>query len=386
MPSPPRFFSACYVSAPEDPGVRTIVYGDPATPAFLWLLLRQLFEVPDRGRALFPKPLAQQNLLWRAISNYMRQAKAYWEAASRTEGSSATLLYYYAFLNLAKSELLTTVPAAISGKRINHGLSYSPTNAMSMRGDVLKVVDGVFPLLYEKRTGKSLLKGTLLRVPRLFSMVREIGLEVDESGISDSQTQAVYHAVASDKVAAWPLLCFLADGFVGDAREPVTRILRRHFEQIDIAGMPVDWRQVFAISRRLNPGSLLLFQSKQTYSTGSNTNRLVAAHMEAASLVRSVLRPYITDPVTAPVEFLLSPSLKKTMEFPMPASLARYALMYYASSLVRYKPSALDPIREAPQAWLMDSFAREAPIHLLGSALSGIRGAPLAFESVGYRT
>jgi hypothetical protein len=60
----------------------------------------------------------------------------------------------------------------------------------------------------------------------------------------------------------------------------------------------------------------------------------------------------------------------------MPASLARYAIMYYVSSLVRYKPSALDRSLRGTQAWLLDAFTYEAALPLLQNALSAIQGFP----------
>jgi hypothetical protein len=97
------------------------------------------------------------------------------------------------------------------------------------------------------------------------------------------------------------------------------------------------------------------------------------------------MHPYVGDSVTDLTEFTLSPSLLKTKAFPMPPDLARYALMYYASSLVRYKPAALDPVRQARQSWLLDSFTTETPIFLLSNALAGIKDMPVSFEPIGYR-
>src|SRR4029453_17307614 len=56
------------------------------------------------------------------------------------------------------------------------------------------------------------------------------------------------------------------------------------------------------------------------------------------------LRDVIDEPSVEGFDALLCSSLYKTRILPMPASLARYALMFYVSSLVRYKPSQLDPV------------------------------------------
>ena len=58
-----------------------------------------------------------------------------------------------------------------------------------------------------------------------------------------------------------------------------------------------------------------------------------------------------------------------------------YALMLYVSSLVRYRPTHLDPQVNGHQAWLLDAFTQQAEIPLLEAALAGILGRPFLFYS-----
>lgn len=382
-PIQPRPFTSYYVSPPA--GVDTVQLSEQATPKLLWLILGGIADIPERGRALFPKPLANQNALWRDFHNYVRQARAYWNAGEVTRGSSASLLYYYCFLNLAKAELLTTSPGLISGQTIRHGLSFNPTHAQSIKGDTLKVTNGVFPHLYRKRTGISLPNGTMLSVPRLFSLVREVGLELTGVGISKPVTRSGYHAVVADAVAGWPLVLFLENGLKQASSEPMVRTFRSHFVPIESTNMSAPWRDTFAISRRRIGVQMEVYQSKKTFSLKSNGLDLPDNH-GASSFLREAMHPYVGDGITENVDFTLSPSLLKSRALPLPPDLARYALMYYASSLVRYKPAALDPVRQASQAWLLDSFTRETPIFLLGNALAGIQNYQLTFETAGFRT
>jgi len=60
---------------------------------------------------------------------------------------------------------------------------------------------------------------------------------------------------------------------------------------------------------------------------------------------------------------------------------AMYAGMYFFSSLVRYHPDYLDTIAESSEAWLIESFAKSAPLHLLRYLVSGILGYTLAIEA-----
>ena len=82
----------------------------------------------------------------------------------------------------------------------------------------------------------------------------------------------------------------------------------------------------------------------------------------------------LLDPVGYREAAGLSPSLLTSRMVPMPSSLATYATMFYASSLVRYKPDRVDPRSNPVQAWLMDCFVDQAALPLLQSAASGITG------------
>jgi hypothetical protein len=92
--------------------------------------------------------------------------------------------------------------------------------------------------------------------------------------------------------------------------------------------------------------------------------------------VWNALHLIIDEPTIEAYDVLLCPSLFKSRMLPMPASLARYALMFYVSSLVRYKPSQLDPQTHARQAWILDSFTDLAAPLLIRAALSGIEQVP----------
>ena len=76
----------------------------------------------------------------------------------------------------------------------------------------------------------------------------------------------------------------------------------------------------------------------------------------------------------------MSPSLLRSRWLPIPPSLARYVLMFYLSSLVRYAPTKLDPRRQPDQAWLFDAFAGESHIPLLVNALNGMADDPVLFH------
>jgi hypothetical protein len=63
----------------------------------------------------------------------------------------------------------------------------------------------------------------------------------------------------------------------------------------------------------------------------------------------------------------------------MPASLARYTIIFYASSLVRYRPSLFDAQSSPQNAYLFEAIARECALPLLVDSLAGLEGKPQLF-------
>jgi hypothetical protein len=127
VPEAPTPFTG-WSPGPLGPGA-IVTFSEPPSSEIAWLNLNLFYEVRAQGRSLFEGSLSQRNTLWREFRNYVRQARTCFEAGSRVPCSSSTLLMYYAFLNLAKAELLRTNPKQIMGQTIRHGLSFNPGRA-----------------------------------------------------------------------------------------------------------------------------------------------------------------------------------------------------------------------------------------------------------------
>lgn len=136
--------------------------------------MRRHAEIADVGRKRFSGRLAERNKLWLQYRNFLRQGLSNFEAATTVGNRSASLLYYYAMLNFAKAELLDTNSAQIANVGIGHGFRFNPANARTIAGDTLKVVNGIFRLLYERRTGLTLRPNFQLPIKRLLANIPEI--------------------------------------------------------------------------------------------------------------------------------------------------------------------------------------------------------------------
>jgi YaaC-like protein len=377
---------------PPHPAEGFVPFNESATRALIWRELLQLADVPKAGRALFSGSLVRRSRLWKEFGSFIRQAKAYDDAASLVNGPSSALLQYYTALNLAKAELLT-LPN--NPKAFAHGLTSSSQSARSIAGDVVTVKPGVFPLLYEKRTGVSLPTGTRLNVKRLLGSVPELGWELVTSKFAPSTTASLMHAAVTDGTTGWAVIAIdnpsvLLDSpssskvFLG-AFEPVTPFpavlpgvtFPYRFPPPSLPGSNREWRDVFGVSHRFGRGYQLFFESRwrlpvhpQEPGPHVATDDYAAISAETNKTLRGLIDLSYEEGADATV----TPSHVKNRMMPMPAGLARYAAIFYLSSLVRYRPTQVDLANNPRQHWLMSAFADQSAIHMLQSMLSGITG------------
>ncbi len=342
-----------------------------------WLLIDNYATSYDRARTMLPNGRSLTTEYFREFQNYLRQAHVYWDAGLRTHGSAAALPFYYASLNLAKAELLQHFPKQIVGTRIHHGLAFNPSGTASVMTDKIIVKQGVFSLLVQARTGTKIPLNTEIPVARLLSQVREIGMEMAILGLARPAPARAYTVLAGSETDAWSLLALYGGEKQG---EPLRRHLLHSNHEIT-SSFSEEWRHVFGLSTRARFGPPLLLESNDTHTLGG------APDWDAAdSALRKNLMPYLDEPLSNGADALLRHGLWKSKSDPLTLFLIRYALMFYLSSVVRYKPAALDPTRQGQQAWLMDSFAREVPDNLLCGFLTGLSNRSVRFEPMSFRT
>ncbi|WP_441251465.1 YaaC family protein [Kitasatospora sp. McL0602] len=331
--------------------------------------MRKQSEIKTHGRNRFSGSLKSKNALWYEYRNFLRQALSNFEAALGVPNRSACLLYYYSMLNFAKAELLDVFTVSQISGRIGHGISFNPTNAKSISGDYLTVKAGVFPRLYERRTGIPISINQRIPIKALLGNIPEIGTQVNDTGIGDPTDGSFIQLLASDANSSWPVLAVTGELPFG-VRSNASKIFRREFRQV---GAPEKWRDLFGISRRL-PWAMEFYEAKNLVPHVNGQSNLAGA----ASITWK-LRNYFTLAQHSWLDAHFCPSLYRARDVPMPAELARYALVYYASSLVRYKPSAFDPQLHPEQAYLFDALARECALPMLIDTLSYLEGKAQLF-------
>lgn len=355
---------------------------DPATGYKSWSeqpsiplireLLRRHADLPSYGMSRFQGTRAQKTSLWREYRSYVLQALSNFDAAASIADRSACLPLYYAMLNFAKAELLVADPSKIAGQQIGHGLSFSPIKAKKVATDTLLAKNGVFRLFYEKRTGRKLQLNQRLPVGRLLKNIPEIGTQLRDVQFDCPDLIHLFYLVAHDANSSWPVLLTWKE----ISRSSRTgKLFHKIFERVQLDVRSVSWRHEFGISRRVPAYIPAMYQS---VDVAANTGNGII-NTQGADAITWKIRDILSVSFGGASDGVLTPSLYESKLLPMPVSLARYAVIYYASSLVRYRPSIFDSLGAPENAYLFDAIARECALPALLDALSGLEGQAQVF-------
>jgi YaaC-like Protein len=354
----------------------------------LWDMFSLL--VADTNRAQQGRKLQSAPELIEQYRGFIRQAKSYWDAAVLVRDAAAALLYYYCFLNLAKAELLPLKQSEVEADP-QHGLGVRPSqqddaDQARVRVELTgprKPAPQLFEMLYEKRTGYALpndipdiaVMDALRRIP-------EIGFEVTEFG-RDQVMCLAYHAITADSQfnARSSLLLLNVEHVLADAN--VSTRLNRLYEK---APRSTSWRDLYALSPRVPPTDSYRLHSRETYNVRSPSDpEKLQAELGASywlDRISDELHGIVEAPGDTTYDGYLLPSLLKDRLQPLPIGLSRYIGFYYASALVRYRPSALDPVSKPMQTWLLGSFIRQAALPLLQDFYNHMAVKPLVFHGI----
>ena len=274
-------------------------------------------------------------------------------------------------LNFAKAELVDTNERDIVNQRIGHGLSFNPVSARTVAGDTLTINSGVFPLLYRRRTGHRIPARTRLPVKSLLCLIPEISGQVESSGIADPSFTSVDFLTVMDDKECWIVLRIDPTPFMTKPSSTVS-LIKRHFHEVQ----PLqNWREMYAISLRLPRKPPRFYESKATIRLSADGSYTFADVNRLIGPLNDVL--YV--PGFGDSDAYIAPYLYKSSATVMPPALARYAVTFYASSLVRYRPAAFDANQFPEQAYLFDSIARECAVPMLIDVLTAIEGQQQLF-------
>jgi YaaC-like Protein len=344
-----------------------------------WLLLHQVSEVSDRGRAFVAalQPALNANdveRVWREFRSFVRQAEAFYHAATPLPWKSAPLNYYYSFLNLAKAVLV--VRGLLPTGKIRHGLSsIAPLPNSGISDWKVEVRDGVFPRLFQHLLKNALPMNSGLDIDQLLAYSWPVSVQYVESGLGSPRLSPGRCVYRQDGTHSWALIAVPKTANIA-AHPLLGPLLAASFKEVEP-------NKDFALR-------VLAFHGVATaqYQFWESLNA-VPLSPDGSALTSELLAPLdkalpgaVNPPVlNTEIEFILSLPYDTGSGFvPMSELVATYAVIFFLSELVRYYPERLDYIAETRDGWLVESFVRSFPTQMLRLMLSATLGRTIILK------
>jgi len=315
---------------------------------------------------------------------FVRQAKSYYGSAKTLHYRSSSLLYYYSFLNLAKAYLLLIQPQGIMGQRVHHGLIYDPsTPNTDFQLEIIRVRQGIFPMFYEAQTSNVISTTTnlSLNIAKLLSYPTEISSQYYLTGYGGRNILSSLAAAAGDRSnnQVWTILGIPAEASLNDFLRLHVHLLNTYQEvQINkdllalVFGMSVPELYSFRFFQEIT--------ATQTIDSSGFIDQVVYRQKIMNDLSPYISSHYFDDnrdfDLVIPYTDTINP-----MPIPITEALAIYAVMFYLSSLVRYRPDYLEALLNTKPAWLIENFVNSTPETFLRIMVCKIIGTDYIFRS-----
>lgn len=347
----------------------------------LFTILRYVAEVPEEGirvaKGHSPGLTDQEaKRCHEKARAFIRQAENFYRAGRRTPYRSSALLYYYAFLNLAKSALEV------------RGAAYDPHHGLAREDDAARTEvaaqavrvrpPGVFPAFYEMQSSQAWPNTARPTIGGLLAYTSDISYQYVRAGLGDPAIciPCRIRALVNERTReAWLLLAVSTSFDFSTLPNPYRTRVFDVFEEVELdKGRAREQFGIFAEERV----SFRFFQQRMPLPIGDEgfqRNQLVEPFRAALS---GLLSPqYIENTY----DFVLTKPLESGgTTTPVNELTAIYLVMFYLGSLVRYRPDYLDDLLGTKSAWLIESFVTSSPLLALRAFTSEIAGTVYVFN------
>ncbi|MCJ7529610.1 MAG: YaaC family protein [Anaerolineales bacterium] len=320
--------------------------------------LEYISEVDKVGVQFF-KDLGYQNpkellLIFRA---FIRQAKTFYYAAKQLHYRASALLYYYAFLNLAKAYITLSDPNSVS-ERISHGLMYKFMRGnLRSQGVFLPPSMGVFQILYEIETSVNIPANLKMSIVTLLGYCTDVAYEYEMAGFGNRKITPVMVRMLLDRQnkISWPLIAVANFSLIN----PYKKALKSFYKHFDRVVPEIDFvRQAFNIYAE-SFSIFTFFQSRKVYQWQENDIvSMVDIKDDFHNALGNLYNPILHN---EKADFYLVSPFRKNFQIPFSQPLAIYVIMFYLGSLVRYNPSYLEKLLNSKDAWLIERFTKSSP-------------------------
>ena len=275
-------------------------------------------------------------------------------------------------LNLAKALLLLERPAAILGQRIRHGLSYPATSTNTdFAEESITVNGGAFRLLYELEVGSPILV-TRLKIGELLAYCSDVNYQYSTAGFGSGKLTHGLAGILTDNSTreAWMLVGVIDWGLLSGQSAILDRLTGSYEE---VARDSRIMQTVFTLDVPLR-AHVRYFQGRTMEPWGADGSipRGPLEEKLISALLPNCSPRYFPDTFSFDI-----PLIFESSNVAMTEMLAIYAVMFYLSSLVRYRPDYLESILYTKPAWLIESFVESSASYFLRMMISRIVGRDL---------
>jgi hypothetical protein len=338
----------------------------------LWNIIEYYSEVYDVGiNFIKTKNLPTQmanDVIFDNFRSFVRQAKSNYDAAKSLPYRSSGLLYYYCFLNLAKAFIVLKYPDKMIG-RIRHGLSYDPSSGNTVfEQEVLSVSPGVFSILYEIETGHPWQPKSTLNIVDILGFCSDILYQYQLGGFGNQKIYTGIYCIAnsSSNKNSWSLWGIEKASDIENRMPDVYSRIISIYERTDINNHIANI--LFSFHRR----EWLQYEFYQSrHATPFEQGGVIRKSTFYNELI-DTLHPHYSEHYFKD-ELDFDVNLRTDIgENDFNETLAIYAVMFYLSSLVRYRPDYIERILSERASWIISGFVNSCVLEFLKQISSRI--------------
>lgn len=329
--------------------------GDPEK--IIWSSIRQLSST-DRADQIIHDIHQVKNRKTRAaiarnIGTYIQQAEEFYNAAQQLKADTSPLLYYYAFLNLAKARCEIGNPRFHKRQEnYNHGISWKPNRnfVVNIRKDTVRLISrGVWHTLWESITGVpcTARNPTKVKVKDLLSYCQEVEVEYGsvfrEEGNIFNITDP-YLLLDEKSKHCWIRFCLNKEQLKERKANPEVLIKKLSFLPVEFNFVDTGNEDVYCLELK-NPVPF------GKVSWNENIRKTIS---------KLNIFPYLED---RNVRYALADQREQPLL--MPPVMVYYSIIFWLGSLVRYDPHSVDFLFESSDWTLIEGFLNQCRIWLL---------------------
>ncbi len=311
---------------------------------------------------------------WNDFRAYIRQAESYYNIARKTHTRSASLLYYYCFLNIVKAGLRIKGNTGVRNK-VGHGLYFNSNPKVAFSKLTLKFNSGIGTQFYKSYYSVPPSRRPL-KLVKLLGYCSDVGTQYEMANYGPDKLHPMYSAVLhnSNTQRSWGIMGI----YDFDSLKPYVRTFKKLLDDYEpLSGISSNSKELFGLDA-WHASSFTFLQERTTHKwidpNTSYPHDILSGKM-ATALTNTIHPNYFS---MTPYLYVAEPyTTNNQMAFDEPFAI--YTLMFSLSNLVRYNPAFLEKLLNSTDAWMIENFIQFTPETFLRSIIGWLIGTDYVY-------